>query len=86
MKHNMILKSKGTETLTYHLQVANLTLHWICVDLAHVPATVRFPHISDLKIPRSVITVRDTYSMIFGDHVCCDSENCLCIDSEPRHL
>jgi len=75
-----------TQTLTHHLQVADLTLHGICVDLAHVPATVWLLYIPDLKVPCSVIAMRNTNAMIFSDHVCCYSKNCLCIDSKPSHL
>ena len=75
-----------SQTLTHHLQVADLTLHGICVDLAHVPATIWLPDIPDLKVPRSVIAMRNTNAMIFSDHVCCYSKNCLCIDSKPCHL
>jgi len=74
------------QTLTHHFQVADLTLHGICVDLAHVPATVWLPYIPDLKVPCSVIAMRNTNAMIFSDHVCCYSKNCLCIDSKPSHL
>jgi len=75
-----------SQTLTHHFQVADLTLHGVCVDLTHVPATVWLPYIPDLKVPCSVIAMRNTNAMIFGDHVCCYSKNCLCIDSKPSHL
>jgi len=75
-----------SQTLTHHFQVADLTLHGICVDLTHVPATIWLPYIPDLKVPCSVIAMRNTNAMIFSDHVCSYSKNCLCIDSKPRHL
>ena len=75
-----------SQTLTHHLQVADLTLHGVCVDLAHVKATVCLPYIPDLKVPCSVIAMRNTNAMIFSDHVRCYSKNCLCIDSKPCHL
>jgi hypothetical protein len=75
-----------TQTLTHYFQVADLTLHGVCVDLTHVPATVRLPYIPDLKVPGSMIAVRNTNSVVFSDHVCCYSENCLCVNSKPGHL
>ena len=72
--------------LTDYIQISNLTLHWICVYLTHVPSTIGFLHFPYVKKPRAMIAVRHSYSMILGDDVIRNCKNCLSVDPEPRYL
>lgn len=72
--------------LTNNLQVTLLTLHWVGVDLAHVPSPVSFSNFPDMKIPYSMIAVRHRYPMVLGDHVTMNSQYGLGVHSQPSNL
>lgn len=64
-----------THALTHHLEVADLTLHGVSVNLAHVPAPVRLPYLPDVQVPCSVVTVRHSDPVVLRDHVTGDRQN-----------
>lgn len=72
--------------LTNHLQVTLLTLHWVSVDLAHVPSPVSFSNFPDMKIPNSMVTVRYRDPMVLRDHVTMNSQYSLSVHSQPSNL
>lgn len=72
--------------LTDHIQIGNLTLHWIRIYLTHVPAHIRFLDISDFQYPSTFFGVRYNHSVIFGDYVTLDGEDCLSVDTQPCDL
>ena len=39
-----------------------------------------------MKIPRTVVVVRQRDPWILRDHVMVDGQDCLCIDAHPCHL
>lgn len=66
-------------SLTNYIQVAHLTLHWVRVDLAHIPSPIRFPHVTYVQVPRPVFAVRHSDSVILGNNVAMDCQDRLCI-------
>ena len=72
--------------LTYNLQVALSTSHRISVHLTHVPSSINFFDLLYMKIPRTVVVVRQRDPWILRDHVMVDGQDCLCIDAHPCHL
>lgn len=74
------------DKLTDNIQVAHLRLHWISVDLTHVPALIRLFHVAYPQLPNLFFRVGDGNSMVFGDNMILNRQNCLCIDAQPRDL
>lgn len=72
--------------LTDHLQVTQLTLHRVRVNLTHVPSSVGFLDVSDMKKPYPVIAVGDRDSMVLRDHVTVNGQYGLGVHPQPSDL
>lgn len=70
--------------LTDHLQISLARAHWICVDLAQVPAAVRLLHLSYVQVPGTVVVVGEGDASILRNHFVVDGENGLSVHTNPR--
>ena len=73
-------------TLTDHLEVAQLTEHRICVDLAHVPAGVCAVHAADAEGPDPAVWLAQRNLVVTRDEVATDRQDCLRVHLDPGHL
>lgn len=71
---------------TDNLKIPLLGLHRISVDLAHVPATIDFPDIFDLQVPRAMVVESDGNAIVLRDHILMDRQNRLGIHVDPSYL
>ena len=69
-----------------HLQVSSPAPHGVRVDLAHVPASVLLLHISNMKLPLLVLSVRERHSLVPGDDAVVDGEDGLGVHPDPGNL
>jgi hypothetical protein len=83
---NKNLRTKPHRALTNNIQITHLWFHWICIYLAHVPASIWLTNIFDSKLPNFLLRVRYRNPRILRDDVICNCENCLCVDAQPSHL
>lgn len=72
--------------LTDHIQIRHLALHWIGVNLAHVPSHVRLLDVAYLQYPLAFLGVRDHHAMVLRDDVRLYGENRLGIHTQPSNL
>ncbi len=72
--------------LTDDLQEDLLTAHGICVDLAHVPASVVLVDLVDVQSPDLLVVVRQRHALVARDDVVVDGEDGLRVHAHPRHL
>lgn len=63
-----------------------LALHGVCVDLAHVLATVLLLHTAHVKVPGAVVRVRHRHPGVVRDHVVVDGLYRLGVRLHPPHL
>jgi hypothetical protein len=63
-----------------------LAPHWVGVDLAHVSATVVRLYIGDVQLPGVMTVVSHREPRVVSHHVRLDSEDCLRVRLNPRHL
>lgn len=63
----------------------SLAHHRLSIHLAHVSAPIGRRHVPKPQDPRSV-SVRHADAVVLSDHVASDSEDGLCVNSEPCHL
>lgn len=66
--------------------LTHLTLHWISVDLTHVPASVLLGDRLDVKIPRVDVEVRNAHSWIMRYHVIVNRLNGFGVSLHPANL
>ena len=68
------------------LEIPSPAPHGVCVDLAHVPASVLFLHVRNVELPLLVLPVRERHSLVPGDDAVVDGEYGLGVHPHPGHL
>lgn len=63
-----------------------LALHGVCVDLAHVLATVLLLYTAHVQVPGAVVRVRHRHPGVVRDHVVVDGLYRLGVRLHPPHL
>lgn len=71
---------------TDNVEITHLTFHGVSVDLTHIPALIRFPHVTYMQIPIAMIRSSNGDSVVFRNHVMVNGQYCLRIHPKPGDL
>lgn len=74
------------QTLTVHVDAADLLLHDAGVDLTHVAAAVGLLHLPNVQVPRALVVVRHGDAGIVRHHLGVQRQNGLVLGAHPAHL
>lgn len=70
-----------------YIEAADLLLHGVGVDLAHVAAPVGIPQLSDVESPNAVVRVMGHGDpRVMSHHSRVKTQNCLVLRPNPAHL
>lgn len=72
--------------LTDNFQVTLSASHRVCVHLTHVPPAILLLNLLYVKVPRTMVIVRQRYPWILRDDITVDGQDSLRIDTHPCHL